>query len=197
MYHKKRYERIDGMKIRLTETPLKDLIVIEVECFQDDRGFLMESWNKEDFKKSGLNLAFFQEVHSKSKHKTLRGLHYQDAAAPVEKLVRCIQGNTFFVAVDLRKKSSTFGKWYGIELTAENKKQLYIPIGFAVGFTVLTDSAEMLYKFTKPYKRSSDKVMRWNDANLDIKWPITDPTLSNRDQRGISFVEYKKNPSFA
>ena len=196
MYHKKRYERIDRMKTRLIETPFKGLVVVEIDYFQDDRGFLFESWNKEDFRKSGLNLTFFQEVHSKSKNKTLRGLHYQDATAPMEKLVRCIQGNIFFVAVDLRKKSSTFGKWYGIELTAENKKQLYIPIGFAVGFTVLTDSAEILYKFTKPYKRSADKAIFWNDANLDIKWPITDPILSNRDKEGISFEEYKRNPSF-
>ena len=145
------------MKTRLTKTPLKGLLIIEVDYFKDDRGFLIESWNKEDFKKSGLDLTFFQEVHSKSKNKTLRGLHYQDAAAPVEKLVRCIQGNIFFVAVDIRKKSSTFGKWYGVELTAENKKQLYVPIGFAVGFTVLTDFAEMLYKFTKPYKQTKCK----------------------------------------
>lgn len=184
------------MKTRLIKTPLRDLVIIDVEYFQDDRGFLIESWNKEDFKKAGLNLTFFQEVHSKSKNKTLRGLHYQDATAPLEKLVRCIQGNIFFVAVDLRKKSSTFGKWHGIELTAENKKQLFIPIGFAVGFTVLTDSAEILYKFTKPYERSVDKVIRWNDTSLNINWPIPDPILSNRDQKGISFEEYKKNPSF-
>lgn len=196
MYHKKRYERIDRMKTRLIETPLKDLIVVEIDYFQDERGFLIESWHKRDFQKAGLDLSFVQEVHSRSKHKVLRGLHYQDTTEPLGKLVRCIYGKTFGVAVDLRSKSQTYGKWFSIELSAENKKQLYVPIGFAFGFAVLSDFAELLYKFTGFYKRSAEKVLLWNDQDLDISWPITHLILSKKDTHGMTFTNYQKNPAF-
>lgn len=197
MYHKRRYERIDGMKTRLIEPPLKDLLVIEIDCFQDERGFLIESWHKRDFQKAGLNLTFVQEVHSRSKHKVLRGLHFQNMKAPIEKLIRCISGNVYAVAVDLRAKSTTFGKWFGIELSAENKKQFFVPVGFAFGFTVVSDFAELLYKFTGFYEPSAERTLLWNDKNLSISWPYDNPILSKRDLHGMTLQEYKKNPSFA
>lgn len=185
------------MKTRFIKNPFKDLIVIEIDYFQDERGFLIESWHKRDFQKAGLDLTFVQEVHSRSKYKVLRGLHFQNMDSPVGKLIRCIYGQAFCVAVDLRIKSQTFGKWFSIELSAENKKQLYVPIGFAFGFAVLSDFAELLYKFTGFYKRSAEKVLLWNDRDIDISWPITHPILSKKDIHGMTLQEYKKNPSFA
>ena len=186
------------MKTRLIETPLKDLIVIDIDYFQDKRGFLIESWHKHDFQKAGLNLTFVQEVHSRSKYKVLRGLHFQNMKAPIEKLIRCIYGQAFCVAVDLRIKSQTFGKWFSIELSAENKKQLFVPVGFAFGFTVISDFAELLYKFTGYYEPLAERTILWNDKNLSISWPYNnDLMLSKKDIHGITLQEYKKNPSFA
>lgn len=197
LYHKKRYERIDRMKTRLMETPLKDLTVVEIDCFQDERGFIIEPWHKRDFQKAGLDLTFVQEVHSKSKYKVLRGLHFQNMKAPIEKLIRCICGNAFCVAVDLRIKSTTFGKWFDIELSAENKKQLFVPVGFAFGFIVVSDFAELLYKFTGFYEPSAERILLWNDKDLSIPWPYGDPILSKKDLHGMTLQEYRKNPSFA
>ncbi len=180
------------MKTRLVETPLKDLIVVEIDYFQDERGFLIESWHKRDFHQAGLDLTFVQEVQSRSKQNVLRGLHFQDMTAPVAKLIRCIYGNAFAVAVDLRVKSPTFGKWFSIELSAENKKQLYVPVGFAFGFVALSDAAELLYKFTGFYDPSSQGIILWNDKTLAIDWPFTDPALSKRDMNGITLETYKK-----
>lgn len=184
------------MKTRIIETPLKDLNVVEIDYFQDERGFLIESWHKRDFQKAGLDFTFIQEVHSKSKYKVLRGLHFQNMEAPIEKLIRCISGNVYAVAVDLRAKSTTFGKWFDIELSAENKKQIFVPVGFAFGFMVISDSAELLYKFTGFYTPISEKILLWNDKNLAITWPFNDPILSKKDLHGITLQEYRKNPSF-
>lgn len=184
------------MKTRLIKTPLKDLIVVEIHCFQDERGFLIESWHKRDFQKAGLDFTFVQEVHSRSKYKVLRGLHFQNMEAPIEKLIRCISGNVYAVAVDLRAKSTTFGKWFSIELSSENKKQLYVPVGFAFGFAVLSDTAELLYKFTGFYTPISERVLLWNDKNLSITWPFNDLILSTKDRGGMTFIEYQKNPAF-
>lgn len=184
------------MKTRLIETPLKDLIVVEIDYFQDERGFLIESWHKRDFQNTGLDFAFVQEVHSRSKYKVLRGLHFQNMKAPIEKLIRCISGNVYAVAVDLRIKSMTFGKWFDIELSAKNKKQLFVPVGFAFGFIVVSDFAELLYKFTGYYNPSSEKVLLWNDKDLSIPWPHVNPILSKKDMHGITLQDYKKDPSF-
>lgn len=184
------------MKTRLVETPLKDLMIVEIEYFQDERGFLIESWHKKDFKKAGLDLTFVQEVHSRSKNRVLRGLHFQDMKAPIAKLIRCIHGNAFCVTVDLRTKSPTFGKWFSIELSAESKKQIYVPVGFAFGFAVLSNAAELLYKFTGFYDSSTEKILLWNDPILAISWPYKDPILSTKDTNGISLQEYINRPSF-
>jgi dTDP-4-dehydrorhamnose 3,5-epimerase len=184
------------MKTNLIATLLPDLVIITIDYFQDERGFFIESWHKRDFAEAGLNLEFVQEGHSRSKYGVLRGLHYQDMTAPMGKLVRCTVGAIFDVAVDLRSSSPTFGKWFGTELTAENKKQLYVPVGFAHGFATLSEVAEVQYKQTGFYAPSSEGTLSWNDPEVGVEWPIKEPTLSKRDQNGMSLKEYLMNPAF-
>ncbi len=182
------------MKTRLIKTPLKELFLVEIDPHIDERGFVFEPWHKLDFKEAGLNVDFVQEVHSRSKANIIRGIHYHTEKSPIAKLIRCIVGSVFMVAVDLRKNSESYGKWHGIELSAENKKQLYLPVGFGVGFAVLSESAEILYKFTHYYDPSSDRAIRWDDPDLAIQWPYNNPILSERDKRASSFLEYKNSP---
>jgi len=184
------------MKTRLIKTPLNDLVVVEIDHFQDERGFFIESWQKRDFAQAGLDVEFVQENHSRSKYGVLRGLHYQDMTAPLAKLVRCVVGAIFDVAVDLRVSSPTFGQWFGVELTADNKKQLYVPLGFAHGFATLSRYADVLYKQTEFYAPSAEGTVAWNDPDLGIEWPIKNPILSKRDRHGMSLQEYLKNPAF-
>jgi dTDP-4-dehydrorhamnose 3,5-epimerase len=184
------------MKTHLILTPLDGLVVVEIYYFQDERGFFIESWHKRDFAAAGLDLEFVQEGHSRSGQGVLRGLHYQDVTAPMGKLLRCTVGRIFDVAVDLRGSSPTFGKWFGIELSADNKKQIYVPVGFAHGFATLSDVAEVQYKQTGFYTPPSEGTLAWNDPDVGIQWPITNPTLSKRDQNGMSLKEYLKKPAF-
>ena len=184
------------MKTHLIKTPIAGLLVVEIDYFSDERGFFMESWHKRDFAEAGLELTFVQEGHSRSKKNVLRGLHYQDTTAPMDKLVRCILGKVFDVAVDCRASSATCGKWFSVELSAENKKQVYIPVGFAHGFAVLSDWAEVQYKQTGYYTPSAEGTIAWNDSDIGVAWPIADPILSERDKKGMSFATYLKNPAF-
>jgi dTDP-4-dehydrorhamnose 3,5-epimerase len=184
------------MKTRLSKTTLEGLLVIDIDFFRDDRGFFMESWHKEDFAQAGLSFDFVQDSHSRSIRGVLRGLHYQDMRAPMVKLVRCTVGEVFDVAVDLRISSPTFGKWFGIELTAENKKQLLVPIGFAHGFLTLSDVCEIQYKQTECYRPQTEGGILWNDPDIAVKWPISDPLLSKRDQNQVTLKEYLKDPAF-
>ena len=184
------------MKTRVVRTPLAGVVVVEIDCNWDDRGFFIESWNKGDFAAAGLEVEFVQDNHSRSSRNVLRGLHYQDMTAPIGKLLRCTLGSVFDVAVDLRKSSPTFGKWFGIELSADNKKQLYIPAGFAHGFAVLSDYAELQYKQTGYYAPASEGTLAWDDPDIGIAWPISNPVLSKRDQNGMSLREYSKNSAF-
>jgi dTDP-4-dehydrorhamnose 3,5-epimerase len=184
------------MKTRLSKTPLDGLLVIDIDFFSDERGFFMESWHKRDFALAGLSFDFVQDSHSRSRRGVLRGLHYQDLRAPMTKLVRCTVGEVFDVAVDLRISSPTFGKWFGLELTAENKKQLLVPIGFAHGFLTLSDVCEIQYKQTEYYRPQTEGGVAWNDPDIAIKWPISDPVLSNRDQNQVSLRQYLSNPAF-
>src|SRR5437867_173334 len=151
------------MKTRVTETPLPGLVVVHVDYFQDERGFFIEPWHKKDFADAGLPFEFVQDSHSRSAARVLRGLHYQDLRAPMGKLLRCSAGRIFDVAVDLRVSSRTFGRWFGIELTAENKTQLYVPAGFAHGFATLSDYAEVQYKQTEFYQPAAEGGIAWND----------------------------------
>jgi dTDP-4-dehydrorhamnose 3,5-epimerase len=184
------------MKTHITATPLAGLVRVDIDYFSDERGFFIESWHKRDFGEAGLDLAFVQEGHSRSGRNVLRGLHYQDMTAPMGKLLRCTVGVIFDVAVDLRVDSPTFGQWFSIELSAENKTQLYIPEGFAHGFATLSDVAEVQYKQTGFYTPSSEGTIAWDDTDVGIAWPISEPILSPRDQKGMSLSDYRRNPAF-
>jgi dTDP-4-dehydrorhamnose 3,5-epimerase len=184
------------MKTRLSKTPLDGLLVIDIDFFSDGRGFFMESWHKRDFAEAGLSFDFVQDSHSRSRRGVLRGLHYQDMRAPMVKLVRCTVGAVFDVAVDLRVGSSTFGKWFGIELTAENKKQLLVPIGFAHGFLTMSEVCEIQYKQTEYYRPQTEGGIAWNDPDIAVQWPLSDPVLSHRDQNQVTLKQYLDNPAF-
>ncbi|XQE68475.1 dTDP-4-dehydrorhamnose 3,5-epimerase [Pseudomonas sp. P3C3] len=175
------------MNVSRTEIP--DVMVIEPKVFGDDRGFFYESFNEARFAEAtGVSVEFVQDNHSKSARNVLRGLHYQ-LKQPQGKLVRVVQGEVFDVAVDIRKSSPTFGKWVGLILSAENKKQLWIPAGFAHGFLVLSDTAEFLYKTTDYYSPESERCLLWNDESIGIQWPSTAvPLLSAKDAVGSSLL---------
>ncbi len=168
-----------------TLTAIPDVIILEPKVFGDNRGFFFESYNAKAFEQAtGLECEFVQDNHSKSAKNVLRGLHYQ-IQNPQGKLVRVTQGEVFDVAVDLRKSSRTFGHWVGTNLSAENKKQLWIPAGFAHGFLVLSETAEFLYKTTDYYSPEFERTIAWNDQAIDIRWPIQIlPFLSTKDQQG-------------
>jgi dTDP-4-dehydrorhamnose 3,5-epimerase len=184
------------MITHVAKTPLDGVVIVEIKYFQDERGFFIENWHKRDFAAAGLDLEFVQEGHSRSSYGVLRGMHYQDMTAPMGKLVRCTVGRIFDVAVDLRVNSPTFSKWFGVELSADNKKQIYVPPGFAHGFAVLSEFAEVQYKQTGFYTPSAEGTLAWNDPDVGIAWPINQPILSKRDQNGMSLKEYLKNPAF-
>ncbi len=172
------------MKVHRTAIP--DVLLIEPKVFEDKRGFFFESYNQKVFKEKGIDVTFVQDNHSRSRKWVLRGLHYQ-ICMPQAKLVRVVVGKIFDVAVDIRRSSPTFGKWVGVELSAENKKQLYIPEGFAHGFLVLSDWAEVLYKTTNFYSPECDRTIIWNDPILNIAWPLNgqSPVLSDKDRKGV------------
>lgn len=175
--------------MQVAPTAIPDLLIIEPKVFGDDRGFFYESFNQRRFTElTGVTDAFVQDNHSKSARNVLRGLHYQ-IRQPQGKLVRVIAGEVLDIAVDVRKSSATFGKWVGVNLSAENKKMLWIPKGFAHGFVVLSDSAEFLYKTTDYWAPEHERCIVWNDADLAIDWQLdgATPLLSAKDQAGKRF----------
>ena len=173
-------------KIKVTETEIEGLYVIEPTVFGDERGYFMETYNQNDMKAAGLDMVLVQDNQSASKKGVLRGLHFQKKY-PQGKLVRVISGEVFDVAVDMRKNSKTFGKWYGVELSAENKKQFYIPEGFAHGFLVKSDYAEFCYKCTDFYHPDDEGGIKWDDPDIGIEWPgIIDGKLENGGELIIS-----------
>ena len=167
--------------ITVTETTLPDVVVIEPRVFDDERGFFLESFNAQDFAQAGLPSHFVQDNHSRSTQGVLRGLHYQYPAWQ-GKLIRVLVGEIFDVVVDIRRQSSTFGQWFGIHLSATDFKQLWVPPGYAHGFCVVSDIAEMAYKCTVPYRPCDDSGVRWNDPDIGIEWPVDHPVLSAKDQ---------------
>ena len=171
--------------MKATPLAIPDVILIEPKVFGDERGFFFESFNQTQFEQAiGKSVQFVQDNHSRSARNVLRGLHYQ-IQQPQGKLVRVVQGEVFDVAVDLRKSSKTFGQWVGEILSAENKRQLWIPEGFAHGFVVLSETAEFLYKTTDYYAPAFERSILWNDPATGIRWPINDaPQLSGKDQQG-------------
>lgn len=177
--------------MKVITTKLPDVLLIEPQVFGDDRGFFFESFNHRAFESAiDKHVQFVQDNHSKSARHVLRGLHYQLAPKAQGKLVRVVQGEVFDVAVDIRKESPTFGQWTGEVLSAENKRQMWIPEGFAHGFVVLTDTAEFLYKTTTYYAPDYERCIRWDDPDLAIAWPLTTaPVLSAKDAKGVSFAD--------
>ncbi len=170
--------------MKITKTKLDGVVIIEPDVFGDNRGFFMESWNKKKMAEAGLNYDFVQDNHSKSTVKgTLRGIHFQKGDKAQTKLVRCVKGAVFDVAVDLRKNSPTFKQWVGVELSEENKKQLLIPRGFGHGFVTLTDDVEFLYKADNYYAPEADAGVRWNDPEIGVEWGIEVPILSEKDKK--------------
>ncbi|MBN1378891.1 MAG: dTDP-4-dehydrorhamnose 3,5-epimerase [Gammaproteobacteria bacterium] len=174
--------------MKAISTAIPEVLILEPRVYGDDRGFFFESFNKQTFNSlTGLDVDFVQDNHSLSAKNVLRGLHYQ-IRQPQGKLVRVIAGEVFDVAVDLRKNSSTFGQWVGELLSADNKKQFWIPSGFAHGFLVLSDATEFLYKTTDYYAPEHERCISWDDPELAIAWPIAGkPCLSAKDQAGVSF----------
>lgn len=181
--------------MQIEKTPLNDCYVIQPKVFGDARGFFFESFNQKKFNElTGTDFDFVQDNHSKSSKGVLRGLHYQ-VQQPQGKLVRVTQGEVFDVAVDLRKSSSTFGKWHGVVLSAENKTQFWVPPGFAHGFIVLSETAEFLYKTTDFYAPEYERCIIWNDPSLRIDWRIDGaPLLSEKDQKGVQLTEAEVFP---
>ena len=169
--------------MKATETNLKGVYIIEPKVFGDARGWFMESWSKQKFESIGINADFVQDNHSFSATKgTLRGLHYQINPMAQAKLLRCTKGSVFDVAVDIRKNSPQYAKWTGVVLSAENKKQLFIPRGFAHGFITLTDDVEVQYKADNYYAPHYDGNIRWDDPEIAIEWPLEPTVLSDKDK---------------
>ncbi len=181
--------------MKVIDTKIPDVKIIEPTVFGDERGFFMETWNQKRFEEvvTGKPTSFVQDNHSKSRKGILRGLHYQTENTQ-GKLVRVISGEVFDVAVDIRKGSPTFGKWVGEYLSAENKRQLWVPEGFAHGFYVTSEEAEFVYKCTDFYNPDAEHSIVWNDAELTIDWPTNgeEPLLAEKDRLGVSFMEAVK-----
>ena len=175
--------------MQFTNNKLPGIVLVEPKLYEDERGFFFESYHKRLFDEHKISLEFVQDNHSRSRQRTLRGMHYQ-IRHPQGKLVRVIIGEIYDVAVDLRKSSHAFGEWTGIYLSAQNKKQLYVPPGFAHGFYVMSEWAEVLYKTTDYYVPEWERTLLWNDAQINISWPLIDkkqPLLSVKDTAGTPF----------
>ena len=180
-------------KFNFIKTPIMNLYVVEPTMLSDDRGYFMEIYNYKDFEEAGLDMKFVQDNESRSKRGVIRGLHFQKIN-PQGKLVRVIEGEVFDVAVDIRKTSSTYGKWYGVRLSAENKKQFYIPEGFAHGFLVISEIATFVYKCTNFYNPADEEGLLWNDLDISIKWPIENDMeilLSEKDKNNPMLSEWE------
>ena len=177
--------------MQVIETDIPDLLIIEPKVFGDERGFFMESWNRQAFADAGLDLDFMQDNHSRSQQGILRGLHYQ-IQHPQGKLVRVTRGSVFDVTVDLRKSSPSFGQWFGLELSETNHRMLWVPPGFAHGFYVTSPVADFMYKCTDIYAPEYERTILWNDEALAIDWPLVEgkqPLLSTKDADGMAFKD--------
>ena len=178
--------------MKIETTALSGVLVVRPRIFHDERGFFLESWNQKAFDQAvGREVRFVQDNHSRSKRGVLRGLHYQVAPAAQAKLVTVMQGKIFDVAVDIRPDSETYGRWIGEELCGDQRSSLWIPEGFAHGFVVLSEEADVLYKTTEFYSPEHEKCIRWDDQTLRIKWPLTEdgPLVSPKDEIGSTFGE--------
>ena len=180
--------KLHGEMVQVLPTILREVLIVEPKVFGDERGFFLEVYNRETFVKHGLPAEFVQDNHSGSQKGVLRGLHYQ-IRRPQGKLVRALRGAIYDVAVDLRRGSEQFGQWVAVELSAENKRQLWVPPGFAHGFLTLTEFAEVSYKVTELYAPQHERSLLWNDPALGIPWPLEgDPILSAKDRQGVALA---------
>jgi dTDP-4-dehydrorhamnose 3,5-epimerase len=181
--------------VKLLPTQLPDVLIVEPRVFGDERGFFLESWNAVQFAEAGLDVQFVQDNHSRSAKGVLRGIHYQ-LRRPQGKLVRVTAGRVFDVAVDLRQSSPTFGRWTGVELSAENKRMLWVPAGFGHGFLTLEDGTDFLYKCTEFYAQDDEHCIAWDDPEIAIKWPVegVELTLSQKDRDGRSLAAARLFP---
>jgi dTDP-4-dehydrorhamnose 3,5-epimerase len=179
--------------MEITKTPLAGLLILKPRLFQDDRGWFLESYNKQTFAIAGVADVFVQDNHSSSVRNTLRGLHFQTHPGQA-KLIRCTSGSIWDVAVDIRPASATFGKHFGAELSAQDHSQLFIPVGFAHGFLVLSESAEVQYKCSNVYNAATESGIQWDDPELAVAWPLGSetPVVSERDKRNQSFEEFRR-----
>ncbi len=180
-------------KITIEKTALEGLLILKPRLFSDARGFFYESYNQDAFKEAGIDVPFVQDNHSRSTRGTLRGLHFQTYPGQA-KLVRCTQGTIWDVAVDIRPQSPTFGQYHAVELSPEEGRMFFIPVGFAHGFLVLSPIAEVQYKCSAVYNASTEAGIQWNDMEIGVPWPLMDlmPILSHRDQNAPSFSEIRK-----
>jgi len=182
--------------MKFLNTPIQDVVLIEPQVFGDARGFFLETWHKEKFAAAGIDATFVQDNQSRSSQWTLRGLHFQSEHTQ-GKLVRVASGGVFDVVVDLRRSSSSFGNWWGVELSAENHRMLWVPKGLAHGILVTSENADFLYKCTDFYSPAHERTLAWNDPALDIQWPLppgTTPVMSPRDREGVTFAALEKFP---
>lgn len=182
------------MDISVESAPhIPDIKIITNQVFGDKRGFFVEVYREDVWEKHGLNMKFVQDNHSRSSKNVLRGLHFQ-WEPPMGKLMRVTQGSAFLVAVDIRLGSPTLGKWFGMEVNEENKKQIWAPAGFARGFCVLSDTAEIQYKVSGVYNQSGESGILWNDPEIGIEWPVEQPLLSEKDEKAQTLAEWLKTP---
>lgn len=184
------------MEITVTPTALAGVLLIDTHYFEDERGFFLESYHRARFAEHGLDVEFVQDNHSSSRRGVLRGIHWQDLRAPMGKLVRCTRGEIQDVVVDLRVGSPTFARWIDVDLTAANKRQLWVPPGFGHAFAVLSEEAEVQYKCTAYYAPDAEATLAWDDPELDIGWRVAEPQVSARDRAGMSLADYRGRPSF-
>jgi dTDP-4-dehydrorhamnose 3,5-epimerase len=186
------------MEIRVESSPLPDVVVLVPDVFQDSRGFFMEVFREDQFRALGLPTQFVQDNHSRSSKGVVRGLHFQ-WEPPMGKLMRVTQGSAFLVAVDIRKDSPNLGKWAGVVASAENRRQVWAPAGFARGFCVLSDSAEIQYKCTGLYNRHAESGILWNDPEIGIEWPVgaAEAELSDKDRKAQTLAQWLESPNAA
>ena len=182
------------MQIRIESRHLDDVAVVASEVFEDERGFFMEVYRADQYKALGLPTEFVQDNHSRSKQGVVRGLHFQ-WDPPMGKLMRVTYGSAFLIAVDIRKGSPTLGQWFGVEVSAKDKKQVWAPAGFARGFCVVSDFAEVQYKCTGIYNPKCESGIRWNDPKIGIHWPVKEPELSGKDRQAQTLDEWLASPA--
>jgi dTDP-4-dehydrorhamnose 3,5-epimerase len=184
------------MGMRVTPTELEGVLIVEPDLFRDERGFFLETYRQDRYAEHGIDAVFVQDNHSQSRQGVLRGIHYQDLSAPQAKLVRCSRGAILDVAVDLRAGSPTFGRYVAVELSNENARQLFVPVGFGHAFLTLSDVAEVQYKCTGYYAPGAEGAVRWDDPEVGIPWPVARPVISARDGVAPSLAAYRERPAF-